>query len=88
MGRRDRRVRRGRIGGESIVVVSVPVAPDAASLTAAERAILQLLLTGASNREIAARRGTALATVVNQVSAVFRKLCVRSRAELALAAAR
>jgi DNA-binding CsgD family transcriptional regulator len=62
---------------------TAPAAP-AASLSEAETRILAELVTGRSNREIAARRGTSLRTVTNQVSAVFRKLGVRSRSEVAL----
>lgn len=62
---------------------TVPTSPVAV-LSEAETRILAELVTGRSNREIATRRGTSLRTVTNQVSAVFRKLGVRSRAEVAL----
>lgn len=53
-------------------------------LSAAESLVLAELVTGRSNRQIAETRGTSLRTVTNQVSAVFRKLGVRSRSELVL----
>jgi DNA-binding NarL/FixJ family response regulator len=53
------------------------------SLTQAERAIAALLIEGASNAEIASRRGTSARTVVNQVASIFKKACVASRIELA-----
>jgi DNA-binding CsgD family transcriptional regulator len=69
------------------VVLSFPV-PDAtgraARLTAAERAIAEGLLAGLSNFQLALRRGVSKHTVANQVAAVFAKLKVRSRLDLAL----
>ena len=69
------------------VVLSFPV-PDAtgpaARLTAAERAIAEGLLAGLSNFQLALRRGVSKHTVANQVAAVFIKLKVRSRLDLAL----
>ena len=57
-------------------------------VTASERAVLSLLLDGASNRRIASLRGTSERTVANQVSSIFRKLGVSSRLDLAVVAAR
>ena len=56
-------------------------------LTPAEDQTLAQLLLGRSNEEIARTRGVRYRTVANQVSAVFRKLGVRSRSELAAALA-
>jgi DNA-binding NarL/FixJ family response regulator len=53
------------------------------TLTPAELEVAGLLLHGYSNREIAGLRGTALNTVANQVRAVYHKLGVHSRSELA-----
>jgi pimeloyl-ACP methyl ester carboxylesterase/DNA-binding CsgD family transcriptional regulator len=50
-------------------------------LTPAEQAVLQLLAQGLDNRTIAARLGKREKTVRNQVSSVFDKLGVRTRAE-------
>jgi DNA-binding CsgD family transcriptional regulator len=55
------------------------------ALTAAEREVALALLRGATNRAIAAERGTALQTVANQIAALYAKLGVHSRAELAAA---
>jgi DNA-binding NarL/FixJ family response regulator len=53
------------------------------SLTEAERAVVIALLGGDSNQDIARKRRTSVHTVANQVSSIFRKLNVQSRAELA-----
>jgi DNA-binding NarL/FixJ family response regulator len=45
------------------------------------------LLEGKRNADIARERGTSVRTVANQVAAIFRKLKVRSRAELVATAA-
>jgi DNA-binding CsgD family transcriptional regulator len=79
-----------QVGREQFVVMSYPVAtPDgAAELTQAERIVLRQMLEGMSNAQIAADRGRALRTVINQVASIFAKLGVHSRAELALLFAR
>jgi DNA-binding NarL/FixJ family response regulator len=56
--------------------------PSCAGLTPAERAVVQLVLTGANDREVAARRGVSTRTVAHQLSGAFRKLGVSARAEL------
>lgn len=56
-------------------------APAFAALTLAERAVLALLAQGLDNGAIAARLGKREKTVRNQVSSIFDKLGVRSRAE-------
>jgi DNA-binding NarL/FixJ family response regulator len=58
------------------------------SLTPREREILQAILDGCMNREIAARFGTSEQTVKNQLSTLFDKVGVSSRLELALVAVR
>jgi len=55
------------------------------ALTSAEREVALALLRGATNRAIADERGTALQTVANQIAALYAKLGVHSRAELAAA---
>ncbi|KQP14701.1 alpha/beta fold hydrolase [Pseudorhodoferax sp. Leaf267] len=59
--------------------------PDAASgpdgLTPAEQAVLQMLARGLDNATIAAQLGKREKTVRNQVSSIFDKLGVRTRAE-------
>ena len=52
-------------------------------LTEAEREIVAHLVAGSTNGDIAHRRRTSENTVANQVSAIFVKLAVHSRAELA-----
>jgi DNA-binding NarL/FixJ family response regulator len=51
-------------------------------LTESERAVVALVLEGHSNSEIARVRGTSARTVANQISAIYRKLAVKSRREL------
>ncbi len=59
-------------------------APTALSpLTPAERAVARSVLAGLSDKDISRRRGSSRRTVARQVTAVFRKLGVSSRAELA-----
>jgi DNA-binding CsgD family transcriptional regulator len=52
-------------------------------LTATEREVAHLALLGHSDKEIASRRGTTRSTVANQLHAIYRKLGIASRAELA-----
>ncbi len=52
-------------------------------LSEAERDVALQLLAGATNADVAARRGAAERTVANQVQSIYRKLGVRSRGELA-----
>jgi DNA-binding NarL/FixJ family response regulator len=52
-------------------------------LTRRERQILEALLEGCSNRAIAQRLGTSEQTVKNQLSALYAKVGVSSRLELA-----
>jgi DNA-binding CsgD family transcriptional regulator len=74
-----------RVGAEEFVVLSYPMArvQPPPELTSAERHVVVALMEGKSNAAIAAERGTSPRTIANQVAAVFRKLGVRSRAELA-----
>jgi two-component system response regulator FixJ len=64
------------------------LAAEAESLTRRERQILDLLLKGFSNKEIASRLSVSERTINNQLSALYRKTKVRSRLELALLAVR
>ena len=52
-----------------------------AQLSAREREVLDLIATGATNREIATRLFLSPHTVKEHTSAVYRKLAVRNRAE-------
>ena len=51
-------------------------------LTASERVIATLVLSGHTAAEIAARRGRSYRTIANQLAAIYRKFVVNSRAEL------
>lgn len=57
-----------------------------ASLTPAEHEVLRLLSEGHDNQAIASRLGKSDKTVRNQVSVIFQKLGVKSRAQAMLAA--
>ena len=74
-----------QLGDHALVVLSVDDGPQqrVEGLTAAERAVALDAVAGHSNKEIAARRGSRVRTVANQLAAVYRKLGVSSRAELA-----
>jgi DNA-binding NarL/FixJ family response regulator len=61
--------------------LSTPVLPS--TLTSAERSVAAAVLRGCSHAEIARERGSSPRTVANQLAGAFRKLQVRSRAELA-----
>lgn len=76
--------------GVELVVVSVgrqDVSGWSAPLTAAELEVATLLLSGASNEEIARCRGRSVRTIANQIASIYAKLGVGSRAELARLAA-
>ncbi len=73
------------ISGEKLLVGAYPLVAKrhVEKLTDAERAVLSHLVAGSTNNHIAQRRGTSENTVANQVHAIFLKLGVRSRSELA-----
>ena len=85
--RRGARVSKVRFGDETWAVISLPLGATAlpCCLSAAEREVARLALEGRSNAEIASRRGTSACTVANQLAAIFRKLGISSRTELACA---
>jgi DNA-binding CsgD family transcriptional regulator len=60
-------------------------APMGDSLSTSERRVAERAVSGLSNREIAAELMVSIRTVESQLSAVFRKLGVRSRGQLAAA---
>jgi DNA-binding NarL/FixJ family response regulator len=64
----------GRIGGRTAV---------AGQLTEAERRIAELVAAGKPNKEVAAELVVSIHTVEAALTQVYRKLGVRSRAELA-----
>lgn len=61
--------------GNGLLLASQPLTP-------AERRVLQLLLTKASEKEISRQLAIALSTAHEHVTRIFRKYGVRSRAEL------
>lgn len=72
------------VAGEAFF--GAPIGPDTALLEAlspAERAVVERAARGESNRQIAEARGTSPHTVANQLRAVFSRLGVSSRTELA-----
>lgn len=82
--RRGPSVARFVIDGVEYWISSHPSALGVAvELTPVEREVAELLLGGASYREIAARRGRSVRTIAKQVASVFKKLGVSSRSELA-----
>ena len=73
------------ISGEKLLVGAYPLVGKRhiEKLTDAEREVLGHLVSGSTNNHIAQRRGTSENTVANQVHAIFLKVGVRSRSELA-----
>lgn len=65
-----------------------PLARAASGLTAAERRVVRLVVAGWTNREVAAALSLSPRTVESKLTRVYRKLHVRSRAELAAKLAR
>ncbi len=76
---------------EAVTEISSYLEENAASvpqLTRREREIVEAILTGCSNREIAQRYGISEETVKHHLSSVYAKLGVSNRLELALLAVR
>lgn len=68
-------------------IVKVPLSPgesiaNLSRLTPAEREVVNLVARGLSSAAIAKERGTSVHTVSNQLSTLYEKLGVRSKAEL------
>jgi DNA-binding NarL/FixJ family response regulator len=61
----------------------VAAARSGSGLTAAEQRVADLIAGGATNREAAAALFVSVRTVETHVAAIYRKLGVRTRAELA-----
>lgn len=90
--------RKFSFGGNEVIVVSAPAGGldagsrcaggpdggrrDGAVLSAAERAVFELIREGHSDARIAELRGTAPRTVHKQVHSIYRKLGVSCRNEL------
>lgn len=82
------RAQRLVLDGEEVLILSHAL-PSAASpldplstLAPAQREVARLVLEGHSNAGIAALRGTSERTVAKQLDTIYRRLGVRSRAEL------
>jgi DNA-binding CsgD family transcriptional regulator len=82
------RAQRVLLDGEEVLILShalpgggVPGDP-LAGLAPAQREVATLVLEGHSNARIAALRGTSERTVAKQLDTIYRRLGVRSRAEL------
>jgi DNA-binding NarL/FixJ family response regulator len=76
---------RGVVEGREVLVLSYGCEPAVrlSALSPAERAVVQAILRGRKNAEIARERGTSALTVAKQVASALRKLGVRTRGELA-----
>ncbi len=74
------------VRGDTLMIGAYPLIhkDHVGKLTDAERSVLASLLAGSTNRDIAHRRDCSEHTVANQMQAIFRKLGVRSRSELAV----
>ena len=74
-----------QLGSETYVVISVPAYDTEAAdaLTVAEHDIVSLILLGQTYDQIAQARGSCSTTVTNQIRAIFEKLGVDSKAQLA-----
>jgi DNA-binding CsgD family transcriptional regulator len=72
------------IGGEELAVIAFPLPETACDprLSPAERAVLERVIRGESNSEIARARKTSPRTVANQLASIFQKVGVGSRREL------
>jgi DNA-binding NarL/FixJ family response regulator len=72
------------LGEQALLIGSTPLLDEinTSKLTSAQREVLALLVTGSTNADIAAQRGTSPNTVANQVQAIFRAFRARSRSEL------
>jgi DNA-binding NarL/FixJ family response regulator len=72
------------LGGDRFAILDWDAAPrrPAASLTPAEREVLELLMAGLSTAAIARRRRRSERTVAHQVDSIFRRMGVHSRLEL------
>ncbi len=68
-----------------VVPTEAPVDPELNELTSRELMVAKQVAHGASNREIAEALDITERTVKAHLSAIFEKLCVRDRVQLALA---
>jgi DNA-binding CsgD family transcriptional regulator len=70
-------------GGEYVLfVLDQPAAKPRAELTVVERDLIDAVLAGMTNQQIALRRGRSRYTIGNQLAALYRKLGIEGRNEL------
>jgi DNA-binding NarL/FixJ family response regulator len=83
------RAARATVDGRDILVLSIPHRrlPRIDALTGAEREVVDLVLSGLANVEIARTRRRSVRTVEKQIASALHKLDLRSRSELAVAVA-
>jgi DNA-binding NarL/FixJ family response regulator len=72
-----------QIDDVEIVVLGLRAEVTVPELSQAEQGVVQLVLDGCSNQEVARRRGASVKTVANQLQMIYRKLGIGSRFELA-----
>jgi DNA-binding CsgD family transcriptional regulator len=70
--------------GHRALWIELPATPASLpdTLTPAEREVVELVLAGSSNQQIADARGASYRTVANQLASIFKKVGVSSRVEL------
>jgi DNA-binding NarL/FixJ family response regulator len=75
------------VDGEELLILEFPLpVPHAATiLTETERAVALMAVSGKSTRDIAKERRRSPRTIAHQLDAIYRKLGVKSRVELACA---
>ena len=66
-----------------LVIDAGSAEPTVPGLTESEQAVARLAIDGRSNAEIAEARGVTAKTVANQLRAIYQKLGIASRYELA-----
>jgi DNA-binding NarL/FixJ family response regulator len=72
-----------QVDGQEVLLVKLSSdAKVQTQLTATEREIVALVCGGQTNTEIASLRGRSVRTVETQLSSIYRKLGISSRAEL------
>ena len=76
---------RRKVGARSRVeLIGNGVSLGLHDLTPAEHAVAIDVLAGLSNAEVARKRGRSRRTIANQLAAIYRKLGIHSRVELAV----
>lgn len=72
-----------QVDGQEVYLIRLPRSTEVRThLTPTERKIVALVSRGHSNAEIASMRGRSVRTVETQLSSIYRKLGISSRAEL------